>query len=260
MDFEKDVIKRSEDLPVVVDFWAPWCGPCKFLGPVIEELAKENTDKWELVKVNTDENKELSTKYEIRGIPAVKMFWGGEVMAEFTGALPRPQIEKWLEAHLPDPRSKDLSEILKSLNGSGQNDLTNLESFIELNPDYLEARVAFARHVIFSDSQKAADLLEDITLGHKYYDLAEDIRHINQLMQTTGGGNKDLDKRLDDVQVSLRSGDLDSAMEALIGLIIADKNYCQELPRKAAIGIFNLTGPDNSVTQNFRRRFDMALY
>ncbi|MEQ8810911.1 MAG: thioredoxin, partial [Imperialibacter sp.] len=96
MDFDKEVIAKSKDVPVVVDFWAPWCGPCQFLGPIIEELADEANGTWALVKVNSDENQHLSAEYGIKGIPAVKMFHKGEVVAEFTGALPKHEIQKWL--------------------------------------------------------------------------------------------------------------------------------------------------------------------
>ena len=104
IDFKIAVLERSHAVPIVVDFWAPWCGPCRMLGPIIEALAEQAEGRWELVKLNTDEQPEFARDYDIRGIPAVKMFSGGKVIAEFVGVLPAPQVRDWLEQHLPDPR------------------------------------------------------------------------------------------------------------------------------------------------------------
>ena len=99
-DFQNEVIARSREVPVVVDFWAPWCGPCRMLGPVIEKLASEANGKWDLVKVNTDENQDLAAQYQIRGIPNLKLFAGGEVVSEQVGVLPEPVLKQWVESHL----------------------------------------------------------------------------------------------------------------------------------------------------------------
>ena len=99
--FQTEVLDKSHDKPVVVDFWAPWCAPCRALGPTLEALARESGGRWRLVKINTDRHPDLTRRFGIRGIPAVKLFVDGVVAAQFTGALPEAEVRLWLGAHLP---------------------------------------------------------------------------------------------------------------------------------------------------------------
>lgn len=98
--FQREVLDKSAQKPVLVDFWAEWCGPCRILGPVLEKLARESKGAWRLVKINTDRQPALSQQYGVRGIPAVKLFRNGQVQAEFTGALPEHAVRRWLDEHL----------------------------------------------------------------------------------------------------------------------------------------------------------------
>lgn len=115
--FEQDVIERSAELPVVVDFWADWCGPCKMLTPVLEQAVGERGGEIELVKVDTDANPELAQRYSVRGIPNVKAFRNGQVVDEFTGALPAPAVEEFLD-RLSGPQASE--RLLAELGESGE--------------------------------------------------------------------------------------------------------------------------------------------
>jgi putative thioredoxin len=115
--FELDVLKRSRDLPVVVDFWAAWCGPCRMLGPVLEREAEARAGQFELVKVDVDANQELALRYQIQGIPAVKAFRNGQVVREFVGALPPAAVAQFLD-ELTGPTASE--RLVAELNESGE--------------------------------------------------------------------------------------------------------------------------------------------
>jgi len=258
MDFQKDVIERSFSKPVLVDFWAEWCGPCKMLGPVIEQLAEEQSDKWELVKVDTEAEQQLAMQYGIRSIPNVKLFSKGEVVAEFSGALPRTAIQSWLEENLPDDRKEALADLVRAIE-QGQEKPEALETFQKKNPELIDARLALARLKVFSEPEFAAELVSDILLGDKHAELAEDIR----MLSVFAGHSPDHSPAglaINKAQRAFQQGDMEGGILRIIEATQADKSYSKELPRKVAIAIFRLLGPDHPLTKEYRWRFDMALY
>ncbi len=258
MNFDKDVIERSYSIPVVVDFWASWCGPCKVLGPVIEQLADEQEGRWELVKVDTEANQDLANRFGIRSIPNVKLFSKGDVVAEFAGALPRNQIAKWLDEHLPDERKEKLESLLEAIE-NGTDSLDSLRVFQIQYPDWPEARIALARQLVFSEPEEAANLVSPIRLGEKGSQEAEDIRLIQVFMEHQTD-HSPAGLAMNKAQRAFSQGDLEGGILRVIEATQADKNYSQELPRKVAIAIFRLLGTDHPLTKEYRWRFDMALY
>ncbi len=259
MNFEADVIERSSEIPVIVDFWAPWCGPCQALGPIIEQLAVEASGVWELIKINTDDHPELMERFKIRGIPAVKMFDKGEVIAEFGGALPKFQIEKWLDEHLPSEQKQTFAAIVEQLE-SNPSDLDALESFVDANPDFVDAKIMLAKSLIFSNKDAAAELIDQVRPGHRDYHQVEPLGHLLELMELELRDEHPTQAKLVSVKGHLRNAEFDQALETLISTVMVDKSYLKELPRRATVALFQWLGPSHELTKKYRRRFDMALY
>lgn len=256
--FEEEVLEKSQTVPVVVDFWAPWCGPCQFLGPVVEELAAEANGQWELMKVNTDENQGLSAKYGIRGIPAVKMFYRGEVVAEFTGALPKHQIQKWLDTHLPDKRREQLGAILPQLfTDQHSQAIQQLEAFVESNPGIEEGRLWLAAATAGRHPERAREAAQKTKQN---LEMGKDILGLVDLMECREDGPPKVIEKIRAAQHALKNDQFEQALQALVEATILNKQFCQELPRRAAVALFRLMGAHHPVTKKYRRQFDMALY
>ncbi len=261
INFKKDVIDASFEKPVLVDFWAPWCGPCRVLGPTLEALAEEQKDRWTLVKINTEEQQELAAEYGIRSIPNVKLFWQGKSVVEFAGALPKAQVERWLDEHLPNPSVQALGAILKQESAWPDSHLIQpLQAFFLQNPDNKEARLALAKHSLLQDADAALQLVNDIGEDDERFDQAEDVRAIAGLMTFEKSNGAAASAMLADARQALLNGQQELAIEKIIDAVMADKSYHGDLPRKAAIALFHLWGPQYELTRSYRRMFDMALY
>ena len=260
-DFQSDVLEKSREKPVVVDFWAPWCGPCRVLSPVIERLARESGGAWRLVKINVDAHPALAQRYGIRGIPAVKLFVDGAVAGEFVGALPEYAVRQWLDEHLPSAAKKHLAAAQAAL-AAGDRAAARAAFEAALAEEAggataEAARLGLARLVVFEDPARAEALA-----GGLFAPEAESVRHLAALLQRDPAGLPEgpARDRYADALAALKAGDFDAALGGFIAVLQRDRAYDDDGARRAAVALFQVLGEDDPVVKKHRPVFNMSLY
>ncbi len=262
-DFQTDVIEKSFEKPVLVDFWAEWCGPCRMISPVLEKLAEENKESWQLAKVDTDKNSEIASEYGVRGIPNVKLFRNGEVINEFTGALPEPQIKDWLKKSIPSKFADQIEKAKLLLkNGSIEDAKIILEEVYRGDVNNNDVKILLAKILLFDDVKEALKLIQNSDGSIENHELVESINTIADLLnrdENTFADSEVKNKYLSAVR-ELKNQNFDSALEKFIDIIREDRNYDNDGARKACIAIFKYLGEDHKITLKHRRDFGSALY
>jgi putative thioredoxin len=227
--FEADVIERSDSVPVVVDLWAPWCGPCRTLGPILEKVVADTSGAVELVKVNVDENPRISATFQVQSIPAVYALRDRQVVDGFVGALPEEQVAAFVARIAPPPSETD------TLVTAGDED--SLRKALELEPDHPGAIAALARLLISRDQpQEALELLGRIPESAETRQLAAEAR-------------------LAVSQVHVPSEGVDQMLEELLGRVKED-----EAARQEFLDVLETLGPDDPRTSRYRRELAARLF
>lgn len=238
-NFETAVIERSNSVPVVVDFWAAWCAPCRMLGPVLEREADKRSDKVELVKLDVDSNPALAQHYGIQGIPAVKAFRNGRVVGEFVGAQPAAAVARFLDSLIPSE-----AELLAQKGDEG-----SLRRAIEIDPGRADAVVPLAR--ILHGRGQNEEALEILSKVHGSF-AADGLAARIRLERT---GNPEIMRAFS----ALDAGEHEHALEILINAISKDRASRDEI-RRVVVGTVDELGQDHPHANEWRSRLYSALY
>jgi putative thioredoxin len=264
--FESEVVLRSHEKPVVVDFWAAWCGPCKILGPILERLAIESGGDFRLAKVDVDNNPNLAIRYGVQGIPAVKAFLNGRVEAEFVGAQPEPVVRRFIQQLAPSEAEKAVQEA-KSLLATRHWEEAEEEFRKVLDRDEVNAAAALGlvkSLLMQGRGAEPLDIIQHFPAGTEWAE-AERLRPLAKLLAEVEEdgpypNNDPLASRFYQAARLIARGNLPAAMDGLLDILREDKGYRGGLPKDILLAIFALLGDEDSQTRQYRDELASVLF
>ncbi|WP_420632090.1 thioredoxin [Candidatus Leptofilum sp.] len=263
--FIQDVLEQSEELPVIVDFWAPWCGPCRMLSPILERLAEDPSLNFILAKVNVDNNPNLSMQYRVQSIPAVLAFVDGEIADDFIGVQPEPKIRQFIQQLIPSELDEALSDV-QSLLGTRHwvKAEQALRDLIEEHPKRPDVALNLAKTLLAQgEGCEARGYLKTVKDGQALIEAEKLLPLANYLCLVA----EDLtdEPELPELEIQYRQaarlisrGNLAAAMDGLLDVLRQDKRYGEA--RQVMLAMFALLGDDDDLTQAYRTELATVLF
>ncbi|HUX32129.1 MAG TPA: co-chaperone YbbN [Thiobacillus sp.] len=269
-DFQQAVLEESKRRPVLVDFWAPWCEPCKALKPVLEKLAAEYGGKFLLAKIDSDDNQELATRYGVRGIPSVKAFIDGEPVDEFSGALPESEVRAFLDRLVPGPADElrvEAAELRRA--GDVSAALQKLADASKIDPSHVGVRLDAAEIMLdLNEADEASRLIAGVA-----DDVDARVPQLKARLQFMGAAGEDeaalaarvaanendLEARLKLANLLVAAGKYEAGMDQLLEIVRRDRGFGDDIGRKTLLSVFDLLG-GGELLSRYRRMLASALY
>lgn len=268
--FEQEVLQRSHEVPVVVDFWAPWCGPCRTLGPTLEKLANEAKGAFVLAKVNVDNNQQLAMRFQVQGIPAVKAFRDGKLVDEFTGALPESRIRTWLKQVVPSQADNQASQAAALEQRDPQMAERMYRQILANDPSNATARFGLGRLLLFRGAN-AYEQFQAIPGDSPLYQRAQSLLELDQLLMveaadvaalssTIASSPANLEARWQLAAALLRQQAYQATLDQLLEIVSYSRAFREDGARKAILAMFALLGDDHPLVPEYRRSLTNALF
>jgi len=274
-DFEQSVVQRSHEVPVVIDFWAPWCGPCRALGPTLEKLAEEQQGKFILAKINIDENPMLAQAFQIQSIPAVKAVRNGALAGEFLGAQPEPNVRRFIEQLMPSEAESLVREAQRLEEaGKAQGAESLYRAALAKEAHQPLALLGLARVLVQrGEENDAQTLLTRIPNTVPEHPAAQQLLAQLRLKQTGASAGdeqkyrdrlaadqNDLDARFELSQVLAAVGRFEEALTELLTIVKKDRKFRDEGARKAMLEIFEVIGARSDLAEHYRSELAKVLF
>jgi putative thioredoxin len=267
-NFPQDVLQRSREVPVVVDFWATWCEPCLILGPILEKVAADSGGSFELVKVDVDSNQELSAQYGVQGIPMVVAFRDGKMADSFTGALPEPAVRQWIEGILPTEMDLMVDQARTALLEDDDVAAEHiLRQVLDQQSDHSEAGASLASMLIErGETDEAMIVLGRLAPDSEVDRLQSAARlkassgqDLSELEAQLAADDSNEDARLDLAKALASQSEFEPALDHLL-VVVRAKGPKKEDARVAILDIFGVLGDEHPLAQTYRRQLATALF